>query len=103
LAAYLGGGRLAGWRVTAGLVMRVCWLRVVWFAGEQDDAVAGGEGYAGVGVALGVVVQDRDRNPAGWPGGVAECLAAGRRAGRDGDLQDMVAGQRGVRRRSECP
>ncbi len=68
-AAYLG--------VAVWLVVRVCWLRVVWFAGEQVDAVAGGEGDAGVGVTEGVVVQDRDRDPAGRPGGVAECLAGG--------------------------
>jgi len=33
----------------------VGWLRVAWFAGEQVDAVAGGQGDAGVGVAEGVV------------------------------------------------
>ena len=94
LAAYLG---VAVW-AAGGLVVGVCWLRGVWFGGEQVDAVAGGQDDAGVGVAEGVVIQDGDRDPAGRPGGVGECLAGGGRAGGDGDLQDLVAGQRGRRR-----
>ena len=76
---------MAVWLV-GGLPVRVCWLRGLGFAGEQVDAVAGGQGDAGVGIAEGVVVEDRDRDPAGRPGGVAECLAVGGRAGGDGDL-----------------
>ena len=44
--------------MAGGLAVGVGWLRVAWFAGEQVDAVAGGQGDAGVGVAEGVVVQD---------------------------------------------
>ena len=58
---------------------------------KQVDAVAGVEGDAGVGVAQRVVVQDRHRHPARRPGGLAECVADGGRAGADGDLHDLVA------------
>jgi len=48
LAAHLEGSRLGGWRAGRGL----CGLRVAWFAGEQVDAVAEGQGDAGVGVGV---------------------------------------------------
>jgi hypothetical protein len=41
------------------------------FAGEQVDPVAGGAGDAGIGVAQGTVVHDRDRDPPVRPGDVA--------------------------------
>ena len=63
--------------------MRVCRVLGAWFAGEQVDAVAGGQGDTGIGIADGMVVQDGYRDPAGRPGGVAECLASGGRAGGD--------------------
>ena len=58
---------------------------------KQVDAVAGIEGDARVGVAQRVVVQDRDRDPAWRPGGLAQCVADGGRAVADGDLHDLVA------------
>jgi len=67
------------------------------FAGKQVDPVAGGEGDAGIGVAEGTVVHDRDRDPLVRPGDVAECPSGGGRARGDGDFQDLVAAQRGGR------
>jgi hypothetical protein len=99
LVTVFGPRRLPGWpgicTLVAWLAARFaagrCWLRVLLGAGEQVDAVAGGQVDAGVGVSQGVVVQDRDRGPAGRPGGVAECVAGGRRAVRPHLLQEADA------------
>ena len=92
-AARPGAALLAGWPGRRGAAV----VRGCLFAGEQVDPVAGSEGDAGVGVAQGAVVQDRDRDPAVRPGDVAECPAGGGRARGDGDFQDLVAAQRGGR------
>ena len=79
--AWLGSGPI-GWDLGAGARRR---------GDEQVDAVARGEREDRVGIAQRVVVQDRDRGPAGRPGGLAQCVADGGRAGADGDLHDLVA------------
>ena len=43
-------------------VVRQRWLRGLWCPGEQVDAVAGGQGEAGVGVLQRAVAQDGDRD-----------------------------------------
>jgi hypothetical protein len=62
------GPRFVGWDVGAGARRH---------RAKQVDAVAGVEGDARVGVAQRVVVQDRDRDPAWRPGGLAKCVADG--------------------------
>ena len=56
-------------------VVRRRWYRAPWCPGEQVDAVAGGQGEAGLGVLQTAVAQDGDRVAAGWPGDGAKCLA----------------------------
>lgn len=58
--------------------------------GEQVDAVARSESDAGVGAAQRAVVHDCGRDPSGWPGDVAGCLAGCGRAGGDGDLEHLI-------------
>ena len=86
-------GRWPSWSLP-GMSCASGGTRGLWCPGEQVDAVAGGQGEAGLGVLQPAVAQDGDREAAGWPGDGAQCLAAGRRAVLDGDLEDLIARER---------